>query len=101
MTELLGWMIVVGLAVAIAGIFMLSSQIERHTRQTLEFMLQSNAMLVAQLERSDGASLPTQDSLVGVVLDRREGERRNAQTPTPDTALVPERRGIPDVATRN
>ena len=96
MTEFLGWMILIGLAVAIAGIYMLSSQIERRTRETLEFMLQSNAMIVAYLERTGGASLHAPDGLVGADLDRRRGERRDALSPLPPAARVPERRVSPD-----
>jgi hypothetical protein len=96
MTELLGWMIVIGLAVAIAGIFSLSSQIEKHTRQMLDIVLQSNAMIVAQLERADSASLQAHDRLVGVVLDRRHGERRSALPQAARGTHVPERRVAPE-----
>jgi hypothetical protein len=96
MTELLGWMIVIGLAVAIAGIFSLSSQIEKHTRQVLELMLQSNAMIVAQFERADGASIDTPDPLVGVVLERRQRDRRSIQPQSYRAAHAPERRGSAD-----
>lgn len=96
MTEFLGWMIVIGLAVAIAGIFMLSSQIERRTRETLEFMLQSNALIAAHFERADGASLHAPDGLVGVVLERRCGERRVALSEAPSAARDTERRVSPD-----
>jgi hypothetical protein len=96
MTELLGWMIVIGLAVAIAGIFSLSSQIEKHTRQMLEIVLQSNAMIVAQLERADGALLQSPDRIVGVVLERRQAERRTAPPGMPRTERMRERRGSPD-----
>jgi len=96
MTELLEWMIVIGLAVAIVGIFSLSNQIERHTRQTLDLMLQSNAMIVAQLERADGASLGVPGPRVGAVRERRYGERRATPAQMQHAAHAPERRAAPD-----
>ena len=90
MTELLEWMIVVGLAVAITGIFLLSGQIERHKRQMLELVLQSNAMIMAQLERAEELSLQASDGMLGVVLDRWQGECGSGQ-PRLFMARVPER----------
>ena len=86
MNELLGWMILVALAVNIAGIYMLSYQIEKQTRTTLEFILQSNEMILAHLQRStpggaDDASAherrraQRRDPL-GRLLDAARGERR-------------------------
>jgi len=81
MNELIGWLIVVGLAVTAAAIYMLSLKIENQTRTILEFLLHSNEMVVARLEQaraplaqgewvSDGA--PHQE--------RRRRQRRNPLT---------------------
>ena len=86
MTELLGWMIFVGLAVNIAGIYMLSYQIEKQTRTTLEFILHSNEMILAHLQHPapevrDKAPAPERRSAqrrnpLSRLLDAARGERR-------------------------
>jgi hypothetical protein len=80
MSMLVGWLIVLGLAVAIACIFMLSSQLENHTRCTAEMMLRSNQMLLARLERLTNASLTAPEAMVGVVLEKRRAQRRDPFT---------------------
>ena len=83
MTELLGWMILVGLGVNIAGIYMLSYQIEKQTRITLEFLLQSNEMILARLE-------PPADAVAAAGVERGapSDERRRAQRRNPLTRLL-------------
>ncbi|MCC7487785.1 MAG: hypothetical protein IT529_22675 [Burkholderiales bacterium] len=77
MSELLGWAIIVGLAIAIAGIVMLSSQIEQNTRRTLEVMIQNNELLLAQLGEDARNAAPAGDTMATLVLERRRGARRN------------------------
>ncbi len=78
MSELVGWLIVVGLAAAIACIFMLSSQLEQHMRNTTEMMVRSNQMILAQLERLENQSPQPSQPAVGVVLERRHAQRRDS-----------------------
>ena len=80
MSMLVGWLIVLGLAVAIACIFMLSSQLEKHTRSTAEMMLRSNQMLLARLERLTNAPLIAPEATIGVVLEKRRAQRRDPFT---------------------
>lgn len=75
MNELIGWVLVGGLAVAIACIFMLSSQLEKHTRDTAEMMLRSNQMLLARLERLS-PSTDASEFTLGVVLEKTHVQRR-------------------------
>ena len=80
MGELIGWMIVVGLAVVIAGIFMLSSQLEKHMRNTIGIMVHSHEMILARLERLANPSARASEPAVGDVLDRRRAQRRDLFT---------------------
>jgi len=89
MTELLGWMILVGLAVNIIGIYMLSYQIEKQTRTTLEFILQSNEMILGHLQRPASGDRP-----VASAEERRRAQRRNPLARLFDAARG-ERRTIP------
>lgn len=74
MTEVIAWLIVLGLAVALIGIYLLYKQIREHRRDTAEIMLQSNEMMLAQLKRlSEGTEAPEP---VMVSLERRAGDRR-------------------------
>ena len=77
MSVLVGWLIVLGLTIAIVCIFMLSSQLEDHMRTTAEMMLRSNQMLLEQLERITSASLKVPEATVGVILEKRSAQRRN------------------------
>lgn len=78
MSELIGLVIVVGLGVVIACIFMLSSQLEQHMRNTTEMMVRSNDMILTQLERLADPSLLPPEPTVGVVLERRHAQGRGA-----------------------
>jgi uncharacterized membrane protein YdfJ with MMPL/SSD domain len=80
MSELVGWLIVVGLAAAIVCIFLLSSQLEEHMRNTAKMMLWSNEMILARLERLAGPSLEPPEPAVGVVLERRNVSRKDPLT---------------------
>lgn len=95
MSELIGWMVVLGLAVAIACIFMLSRQLERHTRTTAEMMLRSNEMLLAQLEQLTDPSLQAPEPVAGVVLERRSADRRSPLGQSSGKPVEFERRGSP------
>lgn len=92
MTELMGWVVVLGLAVAIAGIYMLSSQIERHMRDTAEIIICSNKLMLAELKPlTDPAAEPT----VGVILERRCAHRRALLTPRSAKPGMAEQRTSP------
>ena len=96
MSEFIGWMIVLGLAIAIAGIFVVSSQIEKHTRNAIGIMIRNNEMILARLEQLANLSVraPTPPD-VGVGLERRHVQRRNPLTQMFTTAGKIERRGFP------
>jgi hypothetical protein len=93
MTELIGWLIVLGLAVAIVGIYMLSHRIKEHARDTAEIMLQSNEMMLAQLKRLTDPSAQVPDPTVGVILERRCAQRR--ARPTAGNSRMLEKRTSP------
>jgi hypothetical protein len=80
MSMLIEWLIVLGLAFAIACIFMLSNQLENHTRSTAEMMLRSNQMLLARLERLTDPALRAPEAAIGVVLEKRHAQRRDPFT---------------------
>ena len=89
-------MIVLGLAIGIAGIFVASSQIDKQTRNVIAIMIQSNERILARLEQLANplvrAPAPPD---VGIVLERRRTERRNLLTQMLATAGKIERRGFP------
>lgn len=95
MSTLIGWLIVIGLAVTIACIFMLSSQLENHTRSTAEMMLRSNQMLLARLEQLTDSSLQAPEVTVGVVLEKRRSQRRDPLTQMGKKAGELEARELP------
>ncbi len=75
MSELIGWVIVLGLAIAIACFFMLSRQLDTHMRNTVEIMIQSNEMILARLEQLANPSVRAPETMIGVVLERRRAQR--------------------------
>ena len=96
MSELLGWMIVVGLAVVVAAVYMLSTQIEKQTRTTLEFLLHSNEMIIARLERTHGPLVQGEKPADGVAPEeRRRMQRRNPLTGMLCAAGGDHRRALP------
>ena len=96
MSEFIGWMILLGLAIAIAGIFVVSNQIEKHTRYAIGIMIHSKEMILARLEQLANPSVraPTPPA-VGIGLERRHAQRRNPLTHMFGTAGEIERRGFP------
>lgn len=92
MTELMGWVVVLGVAVAIGSIYLLSSQIERHMRDTAEIIICSNKLILAELKRltdpAAGAAGPT----VGVVLERRCAQRRSRSSRMSENPGIAEQR---------
>ena len=75
------WMIVVGLAMTVAAICMLSAQIEKQTRTTLEFLLHSNEMIIARLERTNGPLVQGEKPADDIASqERRRTQRRNPLT---------------------
>jgi hypothetical protein len=80
-SELVGWFIVLGLAIALIGIYLLFKQIKEHRRDTAEIMLQSNDMMLAHLKRLSDPSAEVKDPMVGVILERRCSQRRARHSP--------------------
>jgi hypothetical protein len=98
MTELMGWVVVVGLAVVIGGIYLLSIQIERHMRDTAAFIISSNKLVLSELKRltdPEAARAEAAEPTVGVILERRCGHRRARVVPTSERAGYTEQRGSP------
>ena len=95
MIEIVGWVIVLGLAVAIAGICMLSNQIEKHLRETTEMMIHSNDMIVSHLRRLANPAYAGPESIAGVILERRCAQRRNRPDSVATMPQAPERRIFP------
>ena len=89
-------MIVLGLAIAIVGVFLVSSQIDKQTRKAIAITIQSNEMILARLEHIANPLVrlpPSPDS--GIALERRRAQRRNLLTQMLATAGKIERRGFP------
>lgn len=78
MSELIGWLIVIGLAAAISCLFMLSSQLEQHMRNTTEMLLHSNEMILARLEQLANPALQPPAPTLGLVLERRHAQHTDA-----------------------
>ena len=80
MSELIGWLMVLGLVVAIVCIFLLSSQLEQHMRSNAEMLLRSNEMILARLERLANPPHEAAEPTIGVVLERRNFPRKDSVT---------------------
>ena len=80
MSELVGWLILAGLAAAIACIFLLSSQLEEHMRSTAELMMRNNEMILARLDRLVQGPAENTEPSVGVILERRNVRRDDPLT---------------------
>jgi type II secretory pathway component PulM len=79
-TELIAWLVILGLALALVGIYVLYNQIKEHRRDTAEIMLQSNEMMLAHLKRlSENAGEPENPS-VTVMVERRAHHRDSLAT---------------------
>lgn len=78
MSELIGWLIVLGLALTIACLFMLSHQLEKHLRSTIEIIARSNEMILARLERMAEGQPQAREPVLGVIIERRRCQRRSA-----------------------
>lgn len=89
-------MIVLGLAIAIVGVFFVSSQIDTQTRNAIAITIQSNEMILARLEQLANPLIraPTSPD-GGIALERRRAQRRNPLTQMLATAGSSERRGFP------
>jgi len=81
MSEFLGWLIIAGLTATIASIFMLAGQLRRHMRNTTEMMVRNNEMLLSRLDRLSHPSPTPPEPTVGVVLEKRQVNRRNPLRP--------------------
>jgi hypothetical protein len=95
MTEPIMWIIVLGLAVVIAGFVLLSRQVETQFHDTIEIMKYSNQMILAQLELLTGSPVAVSEATVGVILERRCTQRRNLMTPINENPGKTEQRGYP------
>lgn len=78
MSELVGWMIVLGLAFAIGCSLILSSELEQHSHDTAQAAFQRSAMLMNQLERLGSPSSQTPQAAAAVVLEFRRPQPRAA-----------------------
>ncbi len=94
MTGIIAWIIVLGLAIAITGIYLLSKQIENHSRDMTRILHQSNEMILAQLERLSGSPAAVSKT-VGMILERRSLQRRSPMEPMTEDRGRPERRKTP------
>jgi hypothetical protein len=95
MTELMGWVIILGLAFAIVCIYMLSSQVERHMRDTAEIIISTNKLILAELKRLTDPTAAVTEPTVGVILERRCGHRRARAVPTSERAGFADQRKSP------
>lgn len=76
MTELIAWLVILGLALALVGIYVLYKQIKEHRRDTAEIMLQSNEMMLAHLQRLSNGTAEPENPPVTVMVERRANDRR-------------------------
>lgn len=95
MTESIGWLLLLGLAIAIAGIYMLSSRIEKHARSATESMIYSNEMILTELKRLADPSAEAPESTIGVILERRQAPRRKRLTSISQNRRMAEQRISP------
>lgn len=94
MTEFMGWIVILGLVFAIAGIYMLSSRIEKHMRDTAEIIICTNKLILEELTRTIQPTVAASEQTVGVILERRCGHRR-AQGEASERAGYMEQRKSP------
>jgi hypothetical protein len=81
MSEFLAWVIVLGLAGAIGGIYVLYAQIEKQRRDISEIVIHGSKEILAHLQRLSGSSLEVPEAAVGVILERRRAQRRHPGIP--------------------
>ena len=74
-TDVIVWLIVLGLALALIGLYALWNEMKEHRRDTAEIMLQSNEMMLEQLKRLSPA-LDIDSATATVLLERRQLDRR-------------------------
>ena len=91
MGELVVWLLLLGIAIAIAGIWMLSSQVKKHMQDTSEIIF----LILAELKRLPGPPAQPAEPTVGVMLERRCGHRRARAEPTSGRAGNTEQRKSP------
>lgn len=91
MGELVAWFLLLGLAATIVGIWMLSSQIKKHTQETVEIIL----LTLAELKRLTSPRAQPVEPTVGVILERRCAHRRTQQGPMSERASHYEQRRSP------
>lgn len=90
MAELVAWFLLLGVAITIAGIWMLSSQIKKYTKDMAEIIL----LVVSELKRlTSPAAQPVEP--VGVILERRCAHRRAQRVPTSERGGYAEKRRSP------
>jgi len=78
MSEQFGWIIGLSAAILALGTILLSRREEINLRQTIEFMIRSGEALSARQQKCLRGEAPDaqEERLVGVVLERRHGDRR-------------------------
>ena len=95
MTEPIVWIILLGLAIAITGIYLLSRQIEKHLHDTTKIVHYGNEMILERLEQLTGSPGTVSQPSVGVILERRCVDRRNLTPLAIENPGKTERRGTP------
>jgi hypothetical protein len=93
--ELVAWVIVLGLAITIAGIYQLSRRIEKHMRELTQIMLHGNDMILAHAKRLADPSVKAPEPIVGVILEKRRVCRRGRVVPISERSGKGEQRMSP------
>jgi hypothetical protein len=91
MGELVAWFLLLGIAITIVGIWMLSSQLKKHTQEMAEIIL----LTLAELKRLTSPAAWPVEPAVGVVLERRCAHRRTQKGPMSERAGYAEQRRSP------
>ena len=95
-SELLGWIIVVGLGLIIIGIFLLSSQISEHMRVAAQMIVNGNKQILDRLAGLPHPSPQEQpDARPGRTLEHRVTQRRDPLKQLMLAAAEGERRRSP------
>ena len=90
MSEIVGWILVLGLFGVVACLFLLSRQMNEHLRSTLDMMIRSNDMILAHLESMGGPKRDLQRA--GLVPERRVSQRRDSSNSSDFSSPMERRR---------
>jgi hypothetical protein len=89
--DVVWWLILFGLAVAIIGLYIVSVRVEKHMRDTTVMMIHGYDSIMAHLRRLSGKRIAETEPVVGAILDRRCGHRR---------ARAPQMSELPEISER-